>query len=214
MPMSQLQRQIQECGYADLGVIDTSLSTHHVALRVASIIGANVSSAIERLGVTQLGVKKPNTYGGNYGLEELPMHTDLAHWHSPPRYVLLRCVKGSAEVSTKVIDRFELERHISPSLMRRALFSPRRPLDGKMYLLRMLTRDAIRWDSLFLLPKNASAFVVTELMISHVYSPSVKEFFLEETGHAILLDNWRVLHGRSPVTNNSLDRLLDRVYLD
>lgn len=212
--MSPLHRQLQTSGYADLGVIDTTESTLQVAATVAAAIGAIVSGSIDRLGVTRLGVKPPNTYGGNYGLGELPLHTDLAHWYRPPRYLLLRCVTGSSEVATRLLDRYDLERSISPVLMRRALFSPRRQLDGKLFLLRTLTPEAIRWDSLFLTPKNASAREVVNLMNELAFGLPVQDIFLAEPGRTVLLDNWRVLHGRSAVPADGIERSLDRVYLD
>lgn len=212
--MSSVLRQIQELGYADLGTTDKSEPTLRVAERTGSSIGANVFGSVERLGVTKLGAKGPNTYGGVFGLAELPLHTDLAHWFRPPRYVLLRCIDGSPYVSTRILDRSQVEREITPKLMQRAVFSPRRPLDGKLYLLRMLTRDAIRWDDLFLIPKNAAAHEVKARMASPALTRQAQEIFLAQPGRAILLDNWRVLHGRSAVPKDSLSRQLDRVYLD
>src|SRR5262245_53046643 len=46
----------------------------------------------------------PNTFSGIYGLNRYPFHTDLAHWSTPPRYLLLRCTTGYADVSTPLID--------------------------------------------------------------------------------------------------------------
>lgn len=98
--------------------------------------------------------------------------------------------------------------------MRRALFSPRRRLEGKMYLLRMLTPDALRWDSLFLTPKNAPAREVANLMSVLATRPPVQDLFLSEPGRTVLLDNWRVMHGRSAVPASGIGRSLDRAYLD
>ncbi|MGO4910705.1 hypothetical protein ACEN2J_20760, partial [Pseudorhodobacter sp. W20_MBD10_FR17] len=39
----------------------------------------------------------PNSYSGIYGLGHFPFHSDLAHWRTPPRYLLLRCVTGYAD---------------------------------------------------------------------------------------------------------------------
>lgn len=212
--MSLLARQLRCLGFADLGITDPSESTKVVATRVGTAIGAAASTSVERLSVSKLGAKGPNTYGGNYGLNELPLHTDLAHWHRPPRYVLLRCIEGSSSVATKLLDRHDLQRHIPTSLMRRALFAPRRPLEGKLYLLRMLTEDAIRWDCLFLTPKNRSARDVAERMNELASCQSVQNIVLAEPGRTIILDNWRVLHGRSSVPGHGVGRLLDRAYFD
>lgn len=189
-------------------------STRQIAKALAIAIGAIVTVPIEQLKATPLGVKPPNTYGGNYGFGELPLHSDLAHWHRPPRYLLLRCSIGSPHVSTRLLDRSDLEQVVPPDLMRCALFSPRRRLDGKMFLLRMLTRDVLRWDSLFLSPKNESARKVAKLMAELDSGLLAHDIFLSEPGHTVLLDNWRVLHGRSAVPSTDVGRSLDRVYLD
>ena len=214
IPMSSIRRQLQTAGYVDLGVTALAESTLQVAETIAMAIGATVVAPIEQLKVTPLGVKPLNTYGGNYGSGELPLHSDLAQWHRPPRYLLLRCVTGSPHVSTRLLDRRDLERVIPADLMRRALFSPRRQLDGKMYLLRMLTREVLRWDSLFLSPKNESAREVAKLMSELGSGLPVQDIFLSEPGRTVLLDNWRVLHGRSAVPATDVGRSLDRAYLD
>ncbi|WP_157778242.1 TauD/TfdA family dioxygenase [Burkholderia thailandensis] len=83
-----------------------------------------------------------------------------------------------------------------------------------MFLLRMLTRDVLRWDSLFLSPKNESARKVAKLMAELDIELLAHDIFLSEPGHTVLLDNWRVLHGRSAVPSTDVGRSLDRVYLD
>src|SRR5438105_6148313 len=41
-----------------------------------------------------------NRYSGHYGFGEFPLHTDIAHWGIPPRYLLLRCIMGTTDVLT------------------------------------------------------------------------------------------------------------------
>ena len=212
--MRSICHQLETSGFADLGVTDSSVPTLRLAETVAVTIGATVAAPIDRLNATAIGVKPANTYGGNYGCAELPLHTDLAHWHRPPRFVLLRCIVGSPEVSTRLLDRYDLERWIMPTLMRRALFAPRRRLDGRMYLLRMMTHEMVRWDGLFLTPKNAQAREIANLMSELAPAMPVRDIRLSEPGSAVLLDNWRVLHGRSAVPTSASGRLVDRVYLD
>jgi len=51
----------------------------------------------------------PNTYSGIYVLNRFPFHSDLAHWRMPPRYLLLRCVTGYADVTTLMIDGHDVD---------------------------------------------------------------------------------------------------------
>lgn len=212
--MCPLRQRLHSDGFADLGVIDPTYSTTEVARRVAASIAATVADVAEQLEVSPRGAKGKNTYGGNYGLEALPFHTDLAHWHRPPRYVLLRSKVASKVVQTKVIHRRALEPGVSVSLMSRAMFSPRRRLEGKMYLLHMLTDEIFRWDQLFLEPKNPSALEVRQRMLHLLPCLEATNIVLDRPGHTLLIDNWHALHGRSAVPTTEAARRLERIYLE
>ena len=212
--MSTLLHRLQTDGFVDLGQIDPSIPTVVVASEFAKFIGAAVIADPEALQVSLLGSKPINTYGGNYGLRALPLHTDLAHWHRPPRYLMLRCVVGSPRVCTRVLHCRNLEPQIPRALMKRALFSPRRRLDGKMFLLHMLTNELFRWDELFLQPKNQPAVEALQRMLEAENGIEVANFVLDQPGHALLIDNWHALHGRSRVPESEAGRRLERVYME
>ena len=38
------------------------------------------------------GLSEPNTLSSRYGTGTFPFHTDAAYWHTPPRFLLLRCL--------------------------------------------------------------------------------------------------------------------------
>jgi L-asparagine oxygenase len=212
--MGSFLSRLRTDGFADLGQIDADVSASEFVTRLAGAIGAVPIAEPERLGTSLAGSKPLNTYGGNYGQSELPLHTDLAHWYRPPRYVLLRCVAGSPEVATRLLHFRSLERVMSRTLMRRAMFSPRRRLDGRMYLLRLVTSELFRWDALFLKPQNLAGREFAEFMGSSALTLSTTDIFLAEPGRALLIDNWQVLHGRSAVPTTAANRKLDRTYLD
>jgi L-asparagine oxygenase len=50
----------------------------------------------------------PVSYSGLYGLGEFPMHTDMAHWRMPPRYLVLWAQAGSIDVKTPLLDSSKL----------------------------------------------------------------------------------------------------------
>ena len=212
--MTGLLSDLHRVGFADLGAIDPALTSTEVAAAVAKSIDAVNATSPDVLRVSTTGSKPPNTYGGNYGLGELPLHTDLAHWHLPPRYVMLRCIVDSSSVATRVLDSKQLVQYIPSSLMRRAMFTPRRRLDGKMFFLRMLTDDLFRWDPLFLQPQNSSANSALRLMLDIAPDLPVTNILLSAPGHTILMDNWRVLHGRSAVPTADINRQVERVYME
>ena len=104
------------------------------------------------------------------------------------------------------------ENHAKP--VQRALFSPRRRLDGKVFLLRMLKNKLFRWDQLFLKPQNAAAREVAARMLEIAPELPFTNVVLSRSGQTLLIDNWQVLHGRSSVPASESGRKLNRVYLE
>ncbi len=98
--------------------------------------------------------------------------------------------------------------------MKRAMFSPRRRLEGKMYLLHMQTEELLRWDQLFLEPKNAAAIEVRQRMLDVLPSIDATNIALVQPGHTLLIDNWHALHGRGSVPASEATRRLERTYLE
>lgn len=206
--------QLSERGYVDLGRIDVGVSTLELARGLADVIGARVCASVDTLTTTAPGTKPLNTYGGNYALSRLPLHTDLAHWAVPPRYLILRCVVGSPDVVTHVVHQREIARSTPVGLIDRALLRPRRRLDGRMFLLRMRHGSIFRWDSLFLEPDNAEARLVREILAEEPSRFAPAEVVMDQPGRAILIDNWSALHGRGAVPLSAVSRRLERVYLE
>lgn len=87
-------------GYIDLGVFHPEKSALDVAYLIANELNIQIDGDVESLTVSTTAAKPKNTYGGNYGLGTLPLHTDLAHWHIPPRFFMLRCAVADPQVFT------------------------------------------------------------------------------------------------------------------
>lgn len=209
-----LDNEISERGYVDLGQIDVGVSTLELARELADVIGVRVCASVETLTTSAPGTKPLNTYGGNYALSRLPLHTDLAHWAVPPRFLILRCVVGSPDVVTHVLHQREITRSTPAGVIDRALLRPRRRLNGRMVLLRMRHDSIFRWDSLFLEPDNAEARLVRELLVEKPARFVLDEIVMDQPGKAILIDNWSALHGRGAVPSSAVTRRLERVYLE
>lgn len=212
--MLSLSRRLNIEGYVEIAESDPAVTTAQFARQVCEWVGAMVTESAESLVASHKGLKPLNTYGGNYGFDQLPLHTDLAHWYRPPRYLLLRCISGSPSVATHLLSRRQLEIWIPMSLMKRALFSPRRRLDGKSFLLRMIEGELLRWDQLFLTPQNAAARTVAERMREFASEFPVTSVALSRPGQTLLIDNWAVLHGRGPIPLAGAERKLERIYLE
>lgn len=158
-----------------------------------------------------------NTYSGNYGFDSFPLHTDLAHWFLPPRYFSLRCISGSPTVETQLLDSRLLISDVGENSLSRTLAIPRRPINGTLPLLRILERHssselAIRWDKLFITPATRFSEGVFDAIESVLTSLSVITITLSNPGDTVIIDNWRMLHGRSAVPVSFRTRHIQRCY--
>ncbi|MCQ8870364.1 hypothetical protein NP945_00820 [Mesorhizobium sp. LMG17149] len=160
----------------------------------------------------------PNSYSGIYGLDHFPFHSDLAHWRTPPRYLLLRCITGYADVPTLMIDGHDLIDAVTLDILARAIFKPRRPRNGSVSLLRLCepVEDVvrIRWDEVFLKPASRIG-EVADLRVREWLSTRIPTALsLAQTHDTLLIDNWRMLHARSPILPGRESRAIERVYLE
>jgi L-asparagine oxygenase len=160
-----------------------------------------------------------NTYSGNFGLGEFPLHTDLAQWAIPPHFVFLRCRQGAREVPTRILDGNAAVSSVGIDELRMALVQPRRPMSNGKQLLRLLERfpgeseHTLRWDYLYLRPTTEIAVRVFGEFKTALSALIATEIPLVEPGDTLVIDNWRCLHGRAPVSGSALNRRIDRVYL-
>lgn len=207
-----IKKTLDADGFADLGEFHRKATTAEVAHLIGAELGIRPWGLPELLTVNAATAKPKNTYAGNYGLGALPLHTDLAHWYVPPRYLMLRCVVADPTVATLVIHHREALRNVPDAIIDRALFRPRRRLEGQMFLLRLRQRGIFRWDQLFLNPDNEEARQIRLALIDNQLSYRTKTIILDKPGRTILIENWTTLHGRSAVDGSSSGRRIERVY--
>ena len=172
---------------------------------------------VQELTPRQMTDAPPNTYSGNFGVQSFPLHTDLAHWYLPPRYFALRCVVGSRQVSTNLVDTNELISTIGRKVLMRALVRPRRPVQHTLPLLRILTNyedglELFRWDSLFIAPASKTSTSVCQSVSTLLGSIKPIAIHLEDPGDTLVIDNWRMVHGRSQVSASEERRRIERAY--
>jgi alpha-ketoglutarate-dependent taurine dioxygenase len=159
-----------------------------------------------------------NQYSGYFGLDNFPLHTDLAHWFRPPRYILLRCIFGSSSVATKLLSSANIRQKLGGFTIEKAIVKPRKnKLNIPKCLLPLSFKEnniqAFRWDSIFLVPINQASKEIYDFLTSKKIVNNVDCQLLKNPGDTLIIDNWIMLHGRSEVEKSSKDRLIERVYL-
>lgn len=214
----KLWQQLENFGFAFLDRYEPSRSVLEIAQELGQVAHLCNVKLVQTLKPKQADDADPNTYSGNYGLGAFPMHSDLAHWYEPPRYMVIRCVKGTPEVVTNVLDSGYVISELGAMALSRALVAPRRPSSNNNYLLRLLTKakdgvDLFRWDEMFIKPFGQLSTETFGVVSRFLCSVSPMRFCLGSPGDTLILDNWRMLHGRSSVPDHSVNRHIERVYL-
>ncbi len=214
-----LKQLVAEHGYTLIPRHRPELGTVDAVSLLGAVLTLEGFSAVQELRPHAVSAAPPNTYSGNFGTGEFPMHTDLAHWAVPPRYLALRCIEGAREVATGVVDGNVMIGDLGDTLLRRTLVQPRRPLRNGKQLLRLLDHldgyDAtvLRWDSIFLRPATEGSEKAYSQVSKYIDSMVVKDAVLLHRGDTLIVDNWRMIHRRSPVPASAANRHIDRVYV-
>lgn len=216
---STIKENVHRNGYVFIQRFHAEHEAEEVFESIGNIDILEGFSSIQSLTPKSENNATPNTYSGNYGLGEFPFHTDLAHWALPPRYVVLRCEEGVSGVSTRVIDGINVIDSLGEEFLYRSLVTPRRPTQYGYHLLRIVDKKnqdnslVFRWDSLYLRAANKTAATALDKISQLINSYTPLEFFLINRGDTLIVDNWRILHGRSLVCADSMSRNIKRAYL-
>ena len=186
-------------------------------VRIEDLLPGSAISTVQSLRPRASSQVGRNQYSGHYGLGEFPLHSDLAHWGVPPRYFLLRCIEGARDVFTRVLPWTTILPSFDSLVLQRAVFAGRKRRMGGCSLVRAMscqeTGNIFRWDPVFLKPLNEPAKELARLMTDSKWAKTASEIPLCRPGDTLLIDNWRALHGRSPVPASSTGRVLERVYV-
>ncbi|MDC0833286.1 TauD/TfdA family dioxygenase [Geitlerinema sp. CS-897] len=219
-----LKKTLETQGYVFIPCWSAESKTEAIAkdigklLKISEINGHEHISNIQSLKprTKKDGIK--NQYSGYFGLDNFPLHTDLAHWFRPPRYILLRCIVGSSSVVTKLLPSMTVRRRLGDFTICKAVVKPRKnKLGNPNCLLPVSFKEsdvqALRWDSIFLVPINKNSKKIYNFLTSKDVESDINPQLLKHPGDTLIIDNWTMLHGRSEVDNSSNDRLIERAYL-
>lgn len=201
-------------GYIRIKAISADETTLEIAQRVGAISVIAGIAPVQELTPRSVEQASASSYSGLYGLGQFPLHTDMAHWYVPPHYLLLRCVHAANQVKTLVVHSRNLFADEDEITLRRALFRPRRSLDGRLSSLRLYESGQCRWDSIFIVPTTNCAVELRQRILGRIDSASPIELLLKDSLECVILDNWSVLHGRTSIAAECTHRKMERVYLD
>lgn len=201
-----------ENGYA-MFATDVSCGTLEIAKAVGVVAPLPGYPTVQQLVPREDNHLELSSYSGNFGKSAFPLHTDMAHWFVPPRFFLLRCIRPAEDVYTHLLHARKVFSPEDRDIAQRALFRPRRRLDGRLTLLRLHDDEIFRWDPLFLIPMSPRAIAFQKNLAAKISASMLNEVAFSYAGDSLIVDNWNVLHGRSSVPEGASNRLIERVYL-
>jgi alpha-ketoglutarate-dependent taurine dioxygenase len=150
-----------------------------------------------------------------YGIGYFPLHTDTAYWKTPARYIILYAVNpGIEQRPTLLLDSNKIL--LVKDVSKRIINSVFKVVNGRnSFLCNALEETSenirrIRFDQGCMHPTTNNSKIVYEELIEIIQN-SKPEVILWEEGDLLVIDNWRVLHGRGEVNNNDNDRILYRI---
>jgi L-asparagine oxygenase len=211
------KKKIDQQGYVFVSGRELLGTTLTVASQIGEILHISGMDDVQVLRPRHKHEAPDNIYSGNFGYSQFPLHTDLAHWSKPPRFLLLRSDRPDSSTTTTIWDSRCVISEFGKRGLERTLVQPRRPQRQNRPLLRVLEHliDGellFRWDRLFLVPATAASAETFEALKKYFDSVRHMTIKFEDPGDALLLDNHRILHGRSAVNPNS-SRRIERVYM-
>jgi alpha-ketoglutarate-dependent taurine dioxygenase len=211
--------QLHRAGYVFLPSHLPGESSEAVARSMGAAVCVGKGGSVHQLKPKPESDAPSTTYSGIYGSNIFPLHTDLAHWRFPPRFLLLRCVAGYDAVATLLIDGAQVIENIDHVVLSRALVRPRRRVEGIFPLLRLYDRQQpdrglLRWDEVFIRPASRAGEIGVQKFRECLARSSPISVSLAKQGDTLIIDNWRMLHGRSSVPPACSARVIERLYLE
>lgn len=203
----------------ELGWANFELGVHATLLDLATEIGTPMpdpSGSMNRFLVAKdHAAARRNSASGIYGLSAFPLHTDYAHLARPPRYLLLRSHLGEASTATTLLNPkislgSDWEELVRTSTWR--ISSGRSIRAGSMRISG--TSFGFRWDPHLMRPLNSAAIEASNIMALPMQSSTdIHNYVWNNSSQVLLIDNWRVLHGRGNVVKAE-HRCMERIFLE
>ncbi len=110
-----------------------------------------------------------------------------------------------------MVDRIGIEN------LARALMKPRRRVAGRMSLLPIAQPHddgtVLRWDERYLQPASQTGRIYAAEIKRQLRDLPVAPVVLARAGDTVVIDNWKMLHGRAGVPEAGRARRIERVYL-
>jgi hypothetical protein len=189
-------------------------SITRIASSLGSIVPGRGDASVDHLSPQSSEDARAASLSRKFGYGPLPLHCDTAHWLVPCRYIVLGCVEvGSVEAPTVLLDtvvvRLSKEEHL---LARSASYLVRNGRKSFYANLIDSQRSFVRIDPGCMEPVTDSSIEAMDLYRYERHQAKTVAFHWRP-GDILVIDNWRVLHGRGNDSIADPKRRLLRAYV-
>jgi hypothetical protein len=211
---SEAKANLQDRGWATITCEDASddqitTAVKTMAGRLGTPVADRGSDIFQALKPTTPKQAHPSSLSAQFGTGELPLHMDTAHWTTPCRYVVLACLEpGPSPTPTYLYDCMTSPFDNNETrVLREGLFHVKNGRKSFYSSVVSSMRSYFRFDPGCMFPMNDAAKDA-----AHVFTQKLENSikFHWRRGALLVLDNWRVLHGRGEAHGDEGGRILLR----
>jgi hypothetical protein len=153
-----------------------------------------------------------NSLSSKYKEGEFPLHIDTAHWTTPCRYIVLGCLKqGESQRKTNLVIFDEMQ--ISDEERLLLMTEPFRIVNGRQSFYGTIlaeNRPFLRYDPGCMAPTNLRGEIALSVFASfRTKDANISIDWVD--GKIVVIDNWRVMHGRGTGSGHGAERIISRV---
>lgn len=155
---------------------------------------------------------KPRSLSKKFGLDSFPLHTDCAHWTKPPRFLILASrANDSSGTLTILLDTRGLKYLAGEKQdVLEGLFLASNGRHSFFCSIQDVENSCTRFDPGCMRPRNDSAVRAMRAYTANRHIDRLYEVYWS-AGQVMIIDNWRVLHGRTSIVPSTNNRELWRV---
>jgi alpha-ketoglutarate-dependent taurine dioxygenase len=164
---------------------------------LGAIVPGRNRQLIERIVPQTTDAAPAGSLSSKYGLDSLPLHTDTAHWPIPCRYLVMACVDpGPVPTATTLFDsRSALLSQRDLQTCQQATFLIRNGRRSFYGSILERNRPFIRIDPGCMVSLYPDGEIALQAFSADNHKESLHRHDWK-VGEIMIIDNWRVLHGR------------------
>lgn len=209
-------KELKEIGWTYVDGVTNSNDLIDIGREIGSITMTPNNELVKKITRFSKSDAPKGSQSALYGTGRFPLHTDTVFWELPVKYVILRA-HGDVRRPTTLKDIESLfqicDKKYLPLIINSIWYVGQ--YSKRFYCsLRFNYKDSAIWriDMDLMKPANKSAIESQKVLRDLVFTTDTES--INWTGsNAVIISNWRVLHGRGNSPENEGQRTIERLYV-